>query len=379
MAQRIDLPPNVVSAGYGKRFFAYLIDMVVIALGIVAFYFLVSKNAILPAVGFDQRINEKDQFLTSTKLTKNKDSSWGKLEYQADEGTAYGYELYAQGIWYYCTDFLPNHEDMQMNPEGFALSSGLEYLPFLGNRHDPANVGKWTWANFFETTGLFEPVKDAQGNPDYTQMPKLQDGYKDINPANVLLRFHNKDTNIGSYDDAYAHLFAQTAVTKLDKAVANAQWLAYIPAVLVSPFVFNFLVPLFFPKGKTFGKLFLGLAVVTDDGFVAPKSRLAIRYGVITVCYALLVIQNYWIAILGLQLIFMLLFATVALSGTGQGMHDIFASTVCVDEKQSKIFRTKEGRDRYIENNPDSQLAEFFREKTSEQFMEEYGDRMEDE
>ena len=379
MARPIDLPPNVVQAGYGKRFFAYLIDIVVIGLAIVSVYFLLSQKVVLPAVGYYDRVNEKDAFMTSSHVTDTQENNWGRLQYEVQESGEYGYQKYANRIWYYCTSFLPQHSEMQMNPSGYKLSNGEQYLEFLGNRKDAANVGKWTWANFFEPTRMYEPAKDNQGNPDYTKIPQLTEWHqKWATPAAIIKAFHNPDTLVGAYDDVYNHLYAQTALTHYNDAISHAQWLAYIPAVTIPPIIFNFFVPLFFPKGKTFGKLFLGLAVSTEDGFVAKKGKVALRYGIITMSYAMLILRNYWIAFFGLQVIWLLIFITVALSGTGQGLHDIFAGTIVVDEKKSKIFRTEEGRQRYIENHPDSEVADWNREKTAEQFMEQYGDRRED-
>ena len=380
MATRIDLPPNVVASGYGKRFFAYLLDIVVIVLGIVSVYFLFSKNVMFQAVGYDATVSQKEEYIANSRLASGRKDNWGKLSFDVKVGEEYGHEIYAARVWYYATEFLPSRTELEFNMSDVTSSKTKAALPtFNGNRDNPQEVGKWAADTFFASTAYFAPVKDAQGNPDYSKRPVLTDYGKTV-PASVLLVYwHNSNDGTGFYDDAYEHFFAQKYVNDFDTAIANKQWLAYIPAVVISPVLFNLLIPLLFPKGKTIGKLLLGLAVVDEEGFPAKKSRLLLRYAIITACYAMLIVQNYWIAIFGAQILMTLLFITVALSGTGQGIHDIFARTVVVDERKSVLFKNEEHRSAYLENHPDSEVAEWFREKTADEFMERYGDRMEDE
>ena len=380
MATRIDVPPNVVASGYGKRFFAYLIDIIVIILGVVSVYFLFSKNVMFNAVGYDAAVGEKDTFLLATRLTDTREKSWGKITIDSSLGDKAAYESYSNRVWYYATTFLPEHEQLTFNVADLTSSKTKMPLPtFSGSRTDPQAVGKWAKDAFFASTAYYEPAKDELGNPDYSKKPVLTEYAQSI-PASVLLTYwHNANDNTGYYDDAYEHLFGQSYVEAFDANIANKQWLAYIPAVIVSPLIFNFIVPMLFPKGKTIGKLLLGLAVVEETGLPASKGHLALRYAIITLCYAMLIVQNYWIAIFGTQILMTLLFITVALSGTGQGIHDIVSRTIVADERKSVLFKDEDHRRRYIENHPDSEVADWYREKTSDEFMEKYGDRMEDE
>ena len=380
MAHRVDLPPYVSQAHYGKRFFGYLIDMVAIFLGMAAIYGLLGRNVILPAFGYDDLVGEKTALLTETKMTQGEDASWEKLSYPAKGLDGYGYQRYAERVWYYCTEVLPNDESWEMNPNDFELGGDYDYVPFAGNRAMANDVGKWTYDNFFATLGMgvYEPVKDDSGNPDYTKMPELTSSYLDNIDSvceRLMSKFHNSAAT-GSYDDAYKHLFDQSKVVSLDNSIDNARWLSYLPAILVSPLIFNFIIPLLFPKGKSIGKLLLGTSVVSTDGFVASKGKLAIHYGLITVCYAMLAIRNYLIAFIAFQLVMLVFFSSVALSGNMQGLHDGLAGTVVVDDKQSKVFRTIENRAHYAETHPDSDVADWLREKTADQFMEQYGDRV---
>ena len=380
MARPIDLPPNVVQAGYGKRFFAYLLDIIVIILGIVSIYFLFSRNVMFPAVGYDATVAEKDNFLVSSRLTDSREKSWGKLSLSEKLGAAGAVEDYSNRVWYYASQYLPTHQELEFNVKDLTSSKTKATLPtFEGDRNDSQQVGKWVSDTFFSSTAYYQNVKDEQGNPDYSKKPELTEYGKSI-PASVLLVYWHNDTDkTGFYDDAYEHLMAQKYVDGFDAAISTKQWQAYIPAVIASPIIFNFIIPLFFPKGKTIGKLLLGLAVVEESGLPVKKSQLALRYAIITICYAMLLVQNYWIAIFGTQVLMMLLFITVALSGTGQGIHDIVARSIVVDEKKSILFKSVDARKRYIENHPDSEVADWYREKTSEEFMEAYGDRDDDE
>lgn len=378
MARKIELPPNVVSAGYGKRFFAYLIDLIVIALGVVAIYFLFCRNVMLPAVGYEEKVATKDTYLLSTRLTGDRASGWGKLEFATKEGETYGYERYAERIWEYYTVFIPAHEELEFNVPDFTSSRTSAALPtYSGKKDDKDAIGKWTFENFFN--GNFTTQTDELGNPDYTKIPVLTEFAKQyLSAVQIQEAFHNPNTGVGSYDDAYEHLLSQTYVTAFDDAIIRCQWLAYIPSVVASPIIFNFIIPLFFPKGKTIGKLFIGTAVVNEVGLKAKRSKIALRYAIITVCYSMLIMQNQTIAIIGTNIMMTLLFITVALSGTGQGIHDIIAGTVVVDEKKSTLFKNLAERDRYIENHPDSPVADWNREKSAEEFMERYGDMDDD-
>ena len=211
MARKIDLPPNIVVAGYGKRFFAYLIDLILIALGIAVMFVTIGMNVILPSTGFNETVQAKDDFLTSTRITDTRDTTWGKLEFPVKEGEKYGYEIYAERIWTFTTQFLPAHTELTMDVSGFSLSKeGVSYTNFVGDRTNPRHVGYWAFKNFFEPTTFYKAVDGEDGQPDYTKQPELKSFAAGSIPASTLITgFHNKASGTGSYDDLYNYLFLQ--------------------------------------------------------------------------------------------------------------------------------------------------------------------------
>ena len=121
--------------------------------------------------------------------------------------------------------------------------------------------------------------------------------------------------------------------------------------VLISMLVLEFILPLVFKNGQTIGKKIFGIAVIHQNGVRVNNITMFIRtflgkYAVETMSPVLLILMlftgNALIAIIVFALLIILeLVLFIWKKDTRPFIHDVFAKTVCVDMASQMIFDTE--------------------------------------
>lgn len=128
-----------------------------------------------------------------------------------------------------------------------------------------------------------------------------------------------------------------------DEANKNMMLMALLyifPVLFGFSFIFYFIIPICSKNGETLGKYFLGLGVLTHDGYVLPKYWYIPRYLIFFIVELALGILSFG----GLFLVSYLMFC---FSKKRRSLHDFAGNSVVVDKKDSIWFKNREQEYKY--------------------------------
>ena len=139
--------------------------------------------------------------------------------------------------------------------------------------------------------------------------------------------------------------------------------------ILLSYLILEFIVPLLFKNGQTFGKKIFGIALMRIDGVKMTTLQLFVRsvlgkFAVELMIPIFIFINLYWfgsISIIGIAVLLLLLIAQIicfSVTRTGSLLHDVMAGTVAVDMASQMIFETKEAQLEYIKELHAKEVAQ---------------------
>ena len=370
------IPDYIHPAGYGKTTLAYLIDAALTVAMIFVLYYCIGPTLILPAQGYSEKYDAYTGFVKDSHLTVG-DAMGTFLSYDAgmtaesgESETKAGYQKYQEAVTYYYTKFIPGNENAVFYEEdGVAKDADGSY----NVDSVKAFVLKKVYALNPNGTPILDEDTQKPKDPYFVLDESTEDPY-DVklgeeytgeldNVKLTLLRDYFFAEGKGVYYDAIAHLSAQPYFTGLQSELGMIRYLSFLPAFIISPFLFFFLIPLCVPNGKTIGKLIARTAVLGADGYKAKKLNIILHYAWLTIIWETLLIPNTAIGIMTLMLMLLIDYMALILSKNHQSLHDKVARTIVINSKESVWFADEETALAFAEAHPDSPCASFYRAK----------------
>lgn len=355
------LPSRLTPVGNGKDFLAFLIDFafaVVVAVGLYYSFglLILGNNDYYPA------IQAQNEYVMSSGLLKETETSgrFALFDYK-DDAEGYAYAKYVDTVWTFFTDTLPTKAEFSANVTVASSVDGKALPAFTATpAKDNAEYLKWVYQNYFRyeegsSENIFAPSVDG----DYASKPAPTGAYTDLTQYSVFLKnkLLDMEKGTGFYMDTVLLFNAQPTLRNISSRISLARHASMLVPYTVAPIIFFFVLPLALKEGKTLGKLFLGISVVGEDGYLASKPRIMLRQGIITFLFFALCIPNTLASILAFGVLLLIAFVSRTMSRTNQPIHDRLARTVAVLAKQSLYFASKEAEEEYLEENPTSGYA----------------------
>ena len=155
-----------------------------------------------------------------------------------------------------------------------------------------------------------------------------------------------------TYDQAYEKLIGDKQAMYAYNMVVNLTMVISSLSILISVLALDFIVPLLFKNGQTFGKKIFGLCVVSNNCVKMKNIQLFARtllgkFAVETMIPVYILLMLFW-GITDLTGTFvlgtLLLIEIIVVSATRQNaaIHDLLASTAVADYNSQMIFNSRE-------------------------------------
>ncbi len=350
------IPAGVKPTSLSKNILSFLIDLGFTVLLMVGLYYSVGVPAILGSSDYAAMETSVNQTIRDAKLTQEVNGTFKAYVFQDDTTTTpenYAFKKYTDLIWNYFTIEIPGNPNLTADVTFTQNSVTTQGYKGEAKANDEAYC-KWIYATFFgyqeaSETKYFVPSVEN----DFTSKPTADDA------QHTLLASMMYDTTAGKgfYPLALRHLQNQPYLLNCQSKMRADSYVATLPSFIAPALVFFFILPLCLPNGKTLGKLFLGVAVISFDGYRAKRIQIVVRQFTITLCWLLLALP-WSVATYPLALLLMLIgFMSKVMSKKSQALHDIFAGTLSVDAKKSIWFASEEDEQLYKAQNPESPFA----------------------
>lgn len=203
----------------------------------------------------------------------------------------------------------------------FEKNSVSDYIAYLDEKitkfystFEGMNINDYL--NNKKESGLF----NIDENNNYTTKPTiLETTYKEFYEDQLLIAISQLNKN-----DLVLDLSRFNTIFTIITIVSSAS---------ISLIIFYLIIPLLFKNGETLGKKLLSVGLVSaKDGFRVKKSQIIIRF---LSFYLLEVVLSIFTIGIPLIISFSLMFFTKK----GTALHDYLSATICVDKKQSVIYK----------------------------------------
>ncbi len=345
-------PKNLKLASFLRRLGALSID---VALGIAMFfllYYTLGEMVIAKGMGVEAKVASQKAFILDTGLCERFDDSTQSASYKTfSVGTIDdpGYLDAQDTVWKYYTVFLVNNENAQM----------CETDVFSGDQRNSAEVKAWCAKRIFhadEPNSYFASTIDEAGETGVTlkdDAVKMLETNPDETLKKLLEVFFLKDGDVLSENCLYAkaiiHFINQPHYLNVGNDIVYIQYIERIPAIAIPTTLIFLVLPFIFRKGRTLGKLLLGMGVVDCDGMHAKWYKILGHYAMLAGFFYLLLVPQVTLA--GILLAFALLIDYFVLAGTNsrRSLHERVSQTTTVYLKECRMFDTYEELDRYLE------------------------------
>ena len=336
---------KIEHATLGKRFIAFFIDAVLtlfVALGL-----FVGFGAIFSNVDSVKEMKVKfNNIITESNVMKVEDNKSLVKEFDT-------YEEYVENYYTFYNEFLPKYNEEKKPINNYWFNVFVLGLDDINNTYTEETLSNRSGAI---TTGkdIFEyRVVEGETKYDLIGIPKAynqgQKGYKDLTDderIKVMSYFYN-----GKDDNSSASYFCVLEISKIPELneLYNdyALWDTTVPlllALLVGYLIFFFIIPMCLRDGKTFGKQFLKLSVVSKDYYSVKRSQIVLRYlpqSLLFVVAALFLGINAITIGLG-TFIVLGSYCMAIFRGNHESIHDVIAGTYVVSDELSLWFKNPE-------------------------------------
>ena len=361
------IPPYIKPAGWFKDSLAHMVDFAFILVLGTILLFAIGRPFIYEGVfhaseaadAWDQYavasgfayFDENEKFQTYAPAIRDDFETYSSSAFEV-EGK----------IWHYFYDVVGKEENFE-----FKQDDGFYTTAEKGSEEYSLAVGKWVYENLF---GILE---SGAGNqyftiPDdpsfhYERMPVLNEetqarfDMKELSAAhNVFLYLYDSNSATPLYQKSTAHFNAQAYAVEQINAQANGTFFSFYPSIIAGPFIFLFAIPMLSKSGKTLGKRFFKIMVISSDGFRAKKWQLGIHYLLLFGPYLALLIQHPVITLPLFAFYYVIDYMIMVMGKNHQGFHCRLAKTV-VARDSSLVFADEEAERRYVETHPNSLIA----------------------
>ena len=331
-------------ATLGKRFIAFFLDAVLtlfVGLGL-----FVGFSAIFSNVSSVKEMKVKfNNIVTESNIMKVEDNKSIVKEFST-------YEEYIENYYTFYNEYLPKHNEDKKPIDNYWFNVFVLGLDDVNNAYSADKLSSRSGA---VTTGkdIFEyRVVEGETKYDLIGIPKVynqgEKTYKDLNDEErikVMSYFYNGKDDNGSV--SYFCVLEIAKIPELNELYSSyTLWDTTVPillAALVGYLIFFFVIPLCLKNGKTLGKQFLKLSLVSKSYYSVSKSQIILRY----LPQALLfVIVAFFLGInaitIGIATLVVLASYCMAIfRGNHDSMHDIIAGTYVVFDEDSLWFKNE--------------------------------------
>ena len=157
--------------------------------------------------------------------------------------------------------------------------------------------------------------------------------YKDDSTSEQLIDFYDKEVEkaliLWSHDED---------VLNVSRSITTFTIVVFSISLLVPLIVFYLILPLCFKNRATLGKKLTNIGVVSrKTGLLASRTQILVRF----LAFAIIEI-GLSIFLSGLPITLLISISMMCFGKTGNTIHDYFAATICVDTRDSVIYKSKE-------------------------------------
>ncbi len=325
----------------------------------------------------------------------------------------FGYELYLQDLWNYYTNFLYEDPRAVTMRESTTSGSSTTYRDFnrpilfsndgetIANPDFDQERANLDYILYFDEAVLGLPEIDEDdygiiyeseespalyGNSEYFRYSLDEDGRIDFYACPVLrndvqalvdngqdatitaLTYFFQDTSdvnrSGIYMNACNYALGtdttgeQTYYYSRYASMNYFTWLCFVPIYVPLVFIMWFVVPLFDKRGRTLGKYITRLEVVGRNGFYMNWRQRILRPLIVALIPCVVVIPDMALGITLYVLLAVIDYIAIILTKSHQSLHDKLTGTICVDARESLVFKNVEEMEAYAFQHP-GELAGF--------------------
>lgn len=336
---------KIEHASVGKRFMAFFIDAVLtlfVGLGL-----FVGFSAIFSNISSVKEMKVKfNDIITESNVMKVEDNKSLVKEFNS-------YEEYIDSYYTFYNEFLPKYNKDKKPISNYWFNVFVLGLDDVNNTYTEETLSKRSGAiatgkDIFEYRVVDGETKyDLIGTPKaYNQGQKQYSDLSDDERVKVMSYFYN-----GKDDNSSASYFCVLEISKIPELneLYNdyALWDSTVPillAVTVGYLIFFLAIPLCLKDGKTLGKQFFKLSIVSKNYYSVKKSQIVLRYLPQVLLFVIVILFLGINAItLGVGTFAILGSYCMAIFRTNhESVHDIVANTCVVSDLESLWFKNPE-------------------------------------
>lgn len=376
---------RIVTAGFGKRTVAFLIDIGIVFIASMILWNTVGSGPLMEAFGNKEIISELYDYAEETKLfevKKDEDGNptamqvysfvAGSSDSDGHDQGGYGYQLYLEHCYDSYTTFFATSPladaEITVDEKTYTQAEfytgarfAVDYLELPEEYPVTANPAE---DEIDDESHYFRYALNEEGYVDPNAMPVLTssaqaiiDGTNNNDKVEILgnLRsfFINSDSSSGIYVDLCNLALGQTYYASRYSGWLFNSWATLAIFYLPLAFIWFFVIPLCFPDGQTLGKKIMGLALVMKDGYALRWDGhllhpFLIFLIVASACAIPFNILNQYISILMFFVLAVLDYMVAFLSKSrNMTLTDKISGTMVIDAKSSIWFANKETEEEY--------------------------------
>ena len=265
-------------------------------------------------------------------------------------------------VWHYFYDVVGKQENYE-----FSQDDGFYSPAEKGSEEYSLAVGKWVYEKVFGIldSGAGNTYFTIPEDPSfhYERMPVLNAetqarfDNREVSAAhNVFLYLYDSNSATPLYQRSIAHFNSQAYAKEQMNAQANGTFFSFYPSIIAGPFLFFFVIPMLSKTGKTLGKRFFGIMVISDEGYRAKKWQMLLHYALIFGPYMILLIQHPVITLPIFTFYYVIDYMIMVMGKNHQGFHCRLSKTV-IAQDSSLVFQNEDAERLYVETHPNSIIA----------------------
>lgn len=212
-------------------------------------------------------------------------------------------------------EIINTYDEKSQTEKEFYLYIDSKLIKFYEN-YNNENINITTYNEAKEESNLFDINYTLKNDSNIEEVKEFFN-----NEYNKALRLFN------NYDDNYLDLA---------RTITQYSIVIMISALTISSIILYLVIPLCMKNGETIGKKLFSIGLASaKDGFKVKKTQIIIRFLVFFLIEILLSIFT-----LGIPLI--ISFSMLVFNKNGYSLHDYFAATICIDRKNTIIYKDYE-------------------------------------
>lgn len=284
-----NLQNEVVKAPFSRRVGVAITDLFILLFTFLIFNTYILSPIVASTTGYTKATDEYKEVLLDSNLYILNDK---------------GYQ-----------EIIKTYDEKSQTEKEFYLYIDSKLIKFYEN-YNNENINITTYNEAKEESNLFDTNYTLKNDSNIEEVKEFFN-----TEYNEALRLFN------NYDDNYLDLA---------RTITQYSIIIMISALTISSIILYLIIPLCMKNGETIGKKLFSIGLASaKDGFKVKKTQIIIRFLVFFLLEIILSIFT-----LGIPLI--VSFSMLAFNKNGYSLHDYFAATVCIDRKNTIIYKDYE-------------------------------------